>query len=220
MVETDPPVLFRNITGLIRAKLVSKQSWPIFNFVCQSWSTKLGVNFDKQLWRTKLTHSSRVNRRTYLSALQNFLQSSHKQRTTRSATTTKQCAREAPDDGNPLEQLIMGQLISIPVSSDAAASDLDHRPKTISECMLRSGKVSIQLFHDFKKRSYEELDQHVADLLFTNSLLSLKWRREWRQRRTTKWSNKSYKDYQEKEKRKASCYVNGYSYWSAVSIAS
>jgi hypothetical protein len=100
------------------------------------------------------------------------LQSSHKQRTTRSATTTKQCAREAPDDGNLLEQLIMGQLISIPVSSDAAASDLDHRPKTISECMLRSGKVSIQLFHDFKKRSYEELDQHVADLLFTNSLLS------------------------------------------------
>jgi hypothetical protein len=100
------------------------------------------------------------------------LQSSHKQRTTRSATTTKQCAREAPDDGNPLEQLIMGQLISIPVRSDAAASDLDHCPKTISECMLRSGKVSIQLFHDFKKRSYEELDQHVADLLFTNSLLS------------------------------------------------
>ena len=96
-----------------------------------------------------------------------FLQSSHKQRTTRSATTTKQCAREAPDDGNPLEQLI-----SIPVSSDAAASDLDHCPKTISEYMLRSGKVSIQLFHDFKKRSYEELDQHVADLLFTNSLLS------------------------------------------------
>jgi hypothetical protein len=101
-----------------------------------------------------------------------FLQLSHKQRTTRSATTTKQCAREAPDDGNPLEQLIMGQLISIPVSSAAAASDLDHRPKTISECMLRSGKVSIQLFHDFKKRSYEEVDQHVADLLFTNSLLS------------------------------------------------
>ena len=66
----------------------------------------------------------------------------------------------------------MGQLISIPVSSDAAASDLDHCPKTISECMLRSGKVSVQLFHDFKKRSYEELDQHVADLLFTNSLLS------------------------------------------------
>jgi hypothetical protein len=101
------------------------------------------------------------------------LQSSHKQRTTRSATTTKQCAREDPDDGSPLEQLLMGQLISIvPVSSDAAASDLDHRPKTISECMLRSGKVSVQLFHDFKKRSYEELDQHVADLLFTNSVLS------------------------------------------------
>jgi hypothetical protein len=70
----------------------------------------------------------------------------------------------------------MGQLISIPVKSDAAASDLDHHPKTISECILRSGKVSVQLFHDFKKRSYEELDQHVADLLFTNSLLSKKKR--------------------------------------------
>ncbi len=82
-----------------------------------------------------------------------------------------QCACEAPDDGNPLEQLLMGQLISIPVSSDAAASYLDHRPKTMSECMLRSGKVNVEQFHDFKKRSYEELDQHVADLLFTNSLL-------------------------------------------------
>ncbi len=53
----------------------------------------------------------------------------------------------------------MGQLISIPVSSDAASA-FDCRPKTISE-----------MLHEFKKRSYEELDKHLADMLFTSSLL-------------------------------------------------
>ncbi len=63
----------------------------------------------------------------------------------------------------------MGQLISAPVSSDAAF-DFDRQPKTISECM-QDGKVNGRMYHEFKKRLYEELNQHVVDMLFNNSLL-------------------------------------------------
>jgi hypothetical protein len=64
----------------------------------------------------------------------------------------------------------MGQLISVPPVSSDAAFDFDRRPKTISECM-QDGKVNGRMYHEFKKRSYEELNQHVVDLLFNNSLL-------------------------------------------------
>jgi hypothetical protein len=33
------------------------------------------------------------------------------------------------------------------------------------------GKINGKMFHEFKMRLYEELDQHLADMLFTNSLL-------------------------------------------------
>jgi hypothetical protein len=57
-----PQFCFEKIYGLIRAKLVSKLISYFFTFVRQSLLTKLGVNFDNQLWRTKLTFWSRVNR--------------------------------------------------------------------------------------------------------------------------------------------------------------
>jgi hypothetical protein len=33
------------------------------------------------------------------------------------------------------------------------------------------GRINGRMFHEFKKRSHEELDQHLADMLFTNFLL-------------------------------------------------
>jgi hypothetical protein len=38
------------------------------------------------------------------------------------------------------------------------------------------GKINGKMFHEFKKRSYEELDQHLADTLITYSILAT-WRR-------------------------------------------
>jgi hypothetical protein len=66
--------------------------------------------------------------------------------------------------------LMAGTTNQLPLSSSDAASALDCQPKKLSECMV-GGKINGGMFCKFKKRSYKELDQHLADMNFTNSLL-------------------------------------------------
>jgi hypothetical protein len=48
-LELDPPVLFFEMSGLMRENCPSKFDQQNMNFLTQIWSEKLGYNFEDQL---------------------------------------------------------------------------------------------------------------------------------------------------------------------------
>ena len=67
----------------------------------------------------------------------------------------------------------MGQLLSVPIANAVVQeSGFDCRPKTLLECVI-NGKVDAQQHFSYKKRSYEEAQTQVEELLFWTLLLQI-----------------------------------------------
>jgi hypothetical protein len=68
----------------------------------------------------------------------------------------------------------MGQLLSVPIANAVVQeSGFDCRPKTLLECVIVNEKVDAQQHFSYKKRSYEEAQTQVEELLFWTLLLQI-----------------------------------------------